>query len=92
MCMNFADKLKSLRRQRGLTQMALAQATNVSLGVIADVESGRRNPSKNMARILAAYFGVPLDAFIIESAPLNAQAIDMHSILEIADIDRKSVV
>lgn len=88
MCMNFADKLKSLRRQRGLTQMALAQATNVSLGVIADVESGRRNPSKNMARILATYFGVPLDAFIIESAPLNAQAIDMHSILEIADIVR----
>lgn len=88
MCMTFADKLKSLRRERGLTQMALAQATNVSLGVIADVESGRRNPSKNMARVLSQYFGVSLDAFIVESAPLSGATLDMRSVLEIADVVR----
>ena len=88
MCMNFADKLKSLRRERGLTQVQLADATNISLGVIAGIESERRSPSKEAAKRLSGFFGVPLDVFIMESAPLSNKTVDMHTVLEIADIVR----
>ena len=40
--MTFAEKIKTLRKERGLTQMQLAAETHVSLGVIADIESNRR--------------------------------------------------
>ena len=39
--MTFAEKIKTLRKERGLTQMQLAAETHVSLGVIADIESNR---------------------------------------------------
>ena len=57
--MTFAEKIKTLRKEKGMTQMQLSAATNVSLAVIAGVESGRRNPSKEVAKRLADYFNVP---------------------------------
>ena len=91
MCMNFADKLKSLRRTRGLTQMQLSEQTNISLGVIAMIEAGRRVPSKEAAKRLSVFFQVPLDTFIIESdnETTVVPGLDMHAILEIADIVRE---
>lgn len=83
--MTFAEKLKSLRKERGLTQMKLAATTNLSLGVIADIESGRRDPSKEVAKRLADYFGVPIQAFIVEDEEIT-KTTDISQILMIADI------
>lgn len=87
--MTFAEKIKSLRKERGLTQMKLAAATNVSLGVIADIESGRRDPSKEVAKRFADYFKVPIQTFILEDAPIaqaTAKPVDTATVLMIADI------
>lgn len=93
--MTFAEKIKSLRKERGMTQMQLAAATNISLAVIAGVESGRRPPSKEMARRLAGYFNVPVDVFIFEDVPIShisqsaqpqKQVAPTALVLQIADI------
>jgi transcriptional regulator with XRE-family HTH domain len=83
--MTFAEKLKSLRKGKGLTQMKLAAATNMSLGVIADIESGRREPSKEVAKHLAEFFDVPIQTFILEETPVN-EPTDIDKILLIVDI------
>ena len=85
--MTFAEKIKSLRKERGLTQIQLAQAANMSLGVIADVESGRRTPSKQVAKSLAEFFHVPVQTFIIEDCPLEktekeCQEVDFSRLIE----------
>ena len=90
--MTFAEKIKSLRKERGLTQIQLAQAANMSLGVIADVESGRRTPSKQVAKSLAEFFHVPVQTFILEDAPLEKPTIkevDFDKILQIVDSVQK---
>ena len=87
--MTFAEKIKTLRKEKGMTQMQLSAATNVSLAVIAGVESGRRNPSKEVAKRLADYFNVPLQTFILEDAPIaqaTAKPVDTATVLMIADI------
>lgn len=89
--MTFAEKIKALRKERGITQMQLAAATNISLGVIADIESNRRAPSKEAAKRLSEYFGVPVQVFILESeeitnAPRFTKTVPIAQILVIADI------
>ena len=90
--MTFADKIKKLRKERGMTQMQLAAVANISLAVIAGVESGRRPPSKEMARRLAEYFNVPIEVFICEDAPIThtaqtpKQIVPTATLLQIADI------
>lgn len=90
--MTFADKIKTLRKERGMTQMQLAAVANISLAVIAGVESGRRPPSKEMARRLAEYFNVPIEVFICEDTPIThttqtpKQIVPTAILLQIADI------
>lgn len=52
--------LKHWRRQRGLSQLDLAIAADVSARHISFVETGRSNPSPEMILRLAAVLGVPL--------------------------------
>ena len=90
--MTFAEKIKSLRKERGMTQMQLAAATNISLGVIADIESNRRAPSKEVAKRFSEYFGVPVQVFILEEIPIThteptpKQIVPTATLLQIADI------
>lgn len=87
--MTFAEKLKTLRKGKGITQMQLAAATNISLGVIADIESNRRTPSKEAAKRFSAYFGIPVQAFILESESIiqpQKQIAPTALVLQIADI------
>lgn len=88
--MTFAEKLKFLRKQKNITQIELASAIDVSFAIIGQIESGARNPSKEVAKKLADYFNVALDVFIVESAPVNyttaAKPITTADVLMIADI------
>lgn len=89
--MTFAEKIKALRKEKGMTQLKLAQATNISLAVIAGVESGRRNPSKEMARRLSEYFCVPIETFIVEDVDIQkitqkpTMTPTMVTLLEVVD-------
>lgn len=89
--MTFAEKLKFLRKQKNITQIELASAIDVSFAIIGQIESGARNPSKEVAKKLADYFNVALEVFIVESASIDytstaTKPISTADVLMIADI------
>jgi transcriptional regulator with XRE-family HTH domain len=65
---NFGELLAELRKERGLTQKALAaqvkkkDGTAIGLAYINDIEHDRRNPpSPDFVDQLAAVLGIPLE-------------------------------
>ncbi|MBQ0040816.1 MAG: helix-turn-helix transcriptional regulator [Clostridiales bacterium] len=56
----FKDRIKTLRKQAGLTQERFAKDFGISTGTVAMWETGKRNPSYEMMLKLAEYFCVNL--------------------------------
>lgn len=57
----FAQRLKELRKDRGLTQIQFAQQFHVSHGAVAMWETGKREPDFDTMNRLAAFFNVTVD-------------------------------
>lgn len=55
------NRLRELRKSRGLSQAELAEALEVSRQTINAVEADKYDPSLPMAYRLAAFFGVPVE-------------------------------
>ena len=55
------NRLRDLRKERGLSQADLADAIEVSRQTIIAVEADKYDPSLPMAYRLAAFFGVPVE-------------------------------
>lgn len=49
----FAMRLRQIRKQRGMTQEALAKASGVSRGYLSRLEMGRHDPPLSRLRRLA---------------------------------------
>jgi len=68
----FGEKLRTLRKQRGLTIRELAEGLGFSThGYIGDLESGRRKPSLELAVKVADFFDVPIDQLARDDLELN---------------------
>lgn len=57
----FANTLKELRSERGMTQKQLASEINMSQQAVAKWETGKAEPSYEMTMRLADLFGVSVD-------------------------------
>jgi putative transcriptional regulator len=55
------NDVRSLRARRGLSQLELAQALDVSRQTINAIETGRYTPSLPLAIALARYFGASVE-------------------------------
>lgn len=66
--MEFKDKLKKLRTEKGLSQQALGDAIHVSRSAIAKWENGLGYPSRDCFEALMAYFKVD-DSFFQTEEP-----------------------
>lgn len=64
--MEFKDKLKKLRVEKGLSQQALADAIFVSRSAVAKWENGLGVPRGETFEALLEYFGVTKEEFITE--------------------------
>lgn len=64
--MEFKDKLKNLRKEKGLSQQALADAIFVSRSAVAKWENGLGLPSAESRQALLDYFGVTESYFATE--------------------------
>ena len=61
------NRLEAIRKERGVTQEALAAALEVTRQTISSLEKGRYNPSILLAFKLARYFELRIeDIFIYE--------------------------
>ena len=59
--MMFAEKLKALRKQKGLTQTQFAIDFNIATGTIGMWETGKRQPDYNTLVKIAKYFDVSIN-------------------------------
>lgn len=73
--MNLSAKLTSLRKQKGLTQMDLAEKLNVSRQAISRWEVGTAVPSTDNLKVLSELYGVTVDYLLNE---LNDGAVQIH--------------
>lgn len=62
---HFANKLKQLRLEHGLTQSELAKEFNVTQNAIFNWENGKREPNLEMVTKIANYFNTTL-AFLLD--------------------------
>jgi transcriptional regulator with XRE-family HTH domain len=61
----FQDKLKEVRQQKGLTQEQLAQRAGISLGNVRNYEQGIRQPSWVAVVRLSRALAVSADTFSV---------------------------
>ena len=61
--MNIHEKLKLLRKERGLTQSDVGEAIGQERSTIACYETGKRKPDVETLEKLARYYKVTLDYF-----------------------------
>lgn len=66
--MNLHTKLVSLRKEKGLTQLDLAERLNVSRQAISRWEVGTAVPSIDNLKILGELYGVPVDYLLDDTA------------------------
>lgn len=73
--MNFGQKLRNLRIERGLSQMELAKGLKTSQAAITSWENGRREPNFDTVQRIASYFRVPLSSLIPSENELDSDSI-----------------
>ena len=64
--MEFASRLVQLRKQKGLTQQALADAVQINLTQIKRYEAGTNQPSLDALKKIATTFGISTDFLIFD--------------------------
>ena len=65
--MSLGNKLKTLRKGRGLTQLELSEKLDLSRATISNYEVGRRSPHLSELQRFAEFYGVGLDYFGVET-------------------------
>ena len=58
---NIGERIRCLRKQRGLTQTALAAQVGLKCSGFSDLERGRNNPTNNLVIQLSKIFNVSTD-------------------------------
>ena len=59
------NKVEALRRERGLSQETFARALQVSRQTVSAIETGKYNPSLDLAFAIAAFFGMSIEEIFI---------------------------
>lgn len=72
------DRLKKLRLQQHLSQMALSKIIGVSQQTVGSRETGRTSPDNNMITTLAKHFHVSTD-YLLGNAPTNNINIETNN-------------
>ncbi len=68
LAMSFAQRTIALRRERGLTQQAFADATDIHVQQIKRYEAGSSQPSAEALKKIAKCFGVTTDWLLFEDS------------------------
>lgn len=69
----FHEKLKVLRKEKGLTQKNLSNMLNISQGAYAHWEYGKREPNFEKLSMLACIFDVSIDFLLSENLEISKE-------------------
>ena len=78
--MNLATKLVTLRKQKGLTQLDLAERLNVSRQAISRWEVGVAVPSTENLKGLGDLYGVSVECFLNDDLSLPCEEVNSQEI------------
>ena len=78
----FSVALRELRKQKKLSQSALAEVVGMSQATVASWENGTRKPDVETVSYLADYFGVTVDYLMGRDEPTTAQPVLVDPRLE----------
>ncbi len=70
--MGFAERLKYLREEKGVTQKEVAKSCDITTTCICNLENGLRNPTGSTLLALANFFNVSTDYLIGRTDDLGA--------------------
>ncbi|WP_295582483.1 helix-turn-helix transcriptional regulator [uncultured Oscillibacter sp.] len=59
------NRVEQLRRDRGLNQEAFARAIRVSRQTVSAIETGKYNPSLDLAFTIADFFGLAIEEIFL---------------------------
>ena len=79
--MNIGKKLETLRKQKGLTQLELAEKVHVSRQAISRWEVGAAVPSTDNLKILSDIYGVSVDDILHDEVMVVAQESGQAEVL-----------
>ena len=82
----FAERIKELRKEKGITQLELSQAMNLSKGTIAMWEVGKREANFATLSKLSDYFHVPIDYLLGRSNDRSDDALDKEFERTVLDV------
>lgn len=90
--MNFSKTLKTLRKEKHLTQEQLASYLNISRSTIAGYETKLRQPDFETLQRLSDYFGVSIDFLITGGNSITSQKVAYLHVDEISlELEMKSI-
>ena len=93
--MGFGDRLKELRKQKGLTQEQLAEIIGSTKQAISQYERKVRTPDPDVAGVLADYFNVSMDYMFGKSNVtvrlVNAEELELLNGLPINEKEKKII-
>jgi len=75
------ERLRSLRREAGLSVGALAASAGVGKGSLSEIENGTRNPTLSTLYALAGALGVPMSALLAERSGVRVDAPGISTVL-----------
>ncbi len=70
--MNLADRIQTLRKEKGISQEELAEQAGVSRQAVSKWESGQSTPELEKLVMLSGYFGVTTDYLLKGTEPVPA--------------------
>ncbi|HGF7991472.1 helix-turn-helix domain-containing protein [Enterococcus faecium] len=73
--MAFSDKLKELRKNKGIKQSDLAKALYLRQSSISDYENNRSTPNPDTLKKIAEYFNVSAD-YLLDITPKRKDKLD----------------
>jgi transcriptional regulator with XRE-family HTH domain len=92
--MSFSARLISLRRDKGLTQQGLADASGIHVQQIKRYEAGSSEPSAEALRKIARTFAISTDWLLFEEgerAPSDDLALQFEAISQLSDGERSII-
>lgn len=75
--MSVGERIKKFRKEKGLTQVKLAEKAGISRSYLADVESNRYNPSLSTLMDVALALNIP------SSCLLDDKEIDFRNLIQV---------
>lgn len=90
--MTFSEMSKSLRQEKKITQIQLAEALQVSKACISMIEIGKNEPTANTLIKYADYFNVSTDYLLGRSDDFGNITVREQKIGEILSPDEKEIL